>query len=677
MNDAGSSTSAAAFRLVVLLCALISGAGVLAAGDASAEVLPDDRAYELVSPPATGTVSPSGSALGSNGGWDCFESFLATPSGSRVAFASASGTIEGLPSNGVLSLFESRRTETGWTTESKSATGEQTTHPLGGLCLSPEHSYSTLLTGEAPFEQGSLSVDGKQTSYVREPDGSYMLIGAGSMGVDLRANVKWISDEGAHIIFTSRERLEPNAPAGLGPGHGLNEAEDPVNAIYDRTPSGLAVVSPLPNGAAPNSSTETTFYRGASADGSSVVFAVQKLNNNMTLFEHRAGTKTAAIVTGTSPAEYRFAGISANGERVVYIKKGPSSPPTLVRGSIFVFDAASGLSQPVTIGSEAAVVNVSADGSAVYFTSNEVLTGEENPLGATAQPGQPNLYLWDAASQETHFVATVAPVDVDEDLTAAESLTEWVRTVAQPQQDSTTARMNATSRSTPDGATLVFQARGAVTGTDTGGHSQIYRFSYPDRELACLSCPVSGVPSADSFLQRGSVGPVVALNALARIPNVSEDGHLVFFMSGDRLTEGDVNDAVDVYEWGDGRVALISGGEGTLASLLYGMSADGRDVFFVTTDRLVPQDASSMLSIYDAREGGGFPPPPPASEACEEEACKGGAALAPAEVTPSNLGLVGPGNRAIRRHPCRKRARSHRCHRRQHSPRRHHRKGVR
>lgn len=592
----------------------VAAAFLALSGAGSALAAPAQRGYELVSPPDTGPSIPNAGSLGATGGWDCFETYLATSDGENVIFTNGSPP-EGGASNGIRNLYESHRTDSGWKSESKSATGAQTTYPAGGLCTSPDHQYSTLLTGEAPFEQGTL---GQNSSYIRTPEGSYVLVGAGGIGTDPKANIKWISDNGSHVVFTSQKRLEPQAPEGIGSASGA-EGEPAVNAVYDRTPLGLRVVSLLPSGLAPSPATESTFYRAASADGTSVVFEVVKNDGSSILYERRGENPAVPIVTSAAVGTYRYAGVSSDGGRVTYVKKGPESPSAFpIRGSIYSFDASTQSSVPVTLGSEAAVVNVSDDGSAIYFTSNEALPGSgENGLGQSAQPASPNLYVWRLPTEEVRYVATVSPADVKGDASAEGDLVEWVRAVARAQQDVNTGRRNATSRTTPDGSVFVFQAHGNITGYDSESHVEIYRYDSASGDLSCISCPPEGTsPASDALLAKNQDGPFEAFADLTRLPNVSVDGHKVFFTTADPLVTGDVNELRDVYAWEDGILSLVSSGKGSLPSLLYAMSANGRDVFFLTADQLVPQDTSPVVSIYDAREGSsGFPlPPPPPSE---------------------------------------------------------------
>jgi hypothetical protein len=73
------------------------------------------------------------------------------------------------------------------------------------------------------------------------------------------------------------------------------------------------------------------------------------------------------------------------------------------------------------------------------------------------------------------------------------------------------------------------------------------------------------------------------------------------------------------------------------------MSADGRDVFFTTQEKLVGQDIPGIPSIYDAREGGGIPDPP-AKEPCHGDACQGQGSAPPTLPDPASTSPIGDGN---------------------------------
>ena len=114
---------------------------------------------------------------------------------------------------------------------------------------------------------------------------------------------------------------------------------------------------------------------------------------------------------------------------------------------------------------------------------------------------------------------------------------------------------------------------------------------------------------------------------------MTDDGR-VFFFTENALVPQDTNQAEDVYEFVEGRPQLITTGTGGAPFMHYGVigsqtvpgligvSANGTDVYFGTTDVLVGQDLNGQeIKIYDARIGGGFPfvnsaPPCVSAEEC-------------------------------------------------------------
>ncbi len=71
--------------------------------------------------------------------------------------------------------------------------------------------------------------------------------------------------------------------------------------------------------------------------------------------------------------------------------------------------------------------------------------------------------------------------------------------------------------------------------------------------------------------------------------NISDDGR-VFFDLPEPLALGDANQRNDVYEWTNGKLELVSTGTSPSDSKLLSVSADGKDVFFFTRQKLVPED---------------------------------------------------------------------------------------
>lgn len=633
--------------------------------------LPDGRAYELVSPPDTGAAPPTAGALG-EGGFDCFTTALASPDGTRFEFFTEGGSIPALGGNGFHDSYQAvREPGVGWASHLDGPLGPQAEMPQAGSCFSPDLSYSTLGTNETPFDKGDLVLHGERSSYVRGPGNTYELAGRGSIATDQHANIKLITGQASNVIFTSNMQLEPNAPETIGPGSGKGLVL-PTNAIYDRSGGVTKVASLLPGDATPPAGT-TTYFQGASKDGSSVVFKLEEdelgEGGPTKLFERREGVTKLVVASSTLGGD-TFAGVSRDGSKAFYVATDePDQESSIQVGQLFEFDWSTGDTTPITPSGEAVFVNISEDGSHVYFISPEQLDGAHGSLGAN------NLYLWDGAPR---FIATVDPSDV---VTGGEeaSLAEWTRSAVSPEPNVNIGLARDTSRTTPDGEVIVFESRANLTEYDSGGHSEIYRYDAGAQRLACLSCnPSMAAAESDAHLQHFQ--GLDATAALVSIPNVADGGRIVFFETAESLTPTDVNGAVDVYEWTGGRVFLISSGQSSLPSRIYGVTPDGRDVFFSTYAMLVPQDKSEVRSIYDARVAGGFPAIA-SSLPCQGDACQPKGSPPALQPAVSNY-FHGPSShhRARKKKQCRHRAKRHhakaagcgRRHRHSHSHSQHH-----
>jgi hypothetical protein len=183
---------------------------------------------------------------------------------------------------------------------------------------------------------------------------------------------------------------------------------------------------------------------------------------------------------------------------------------------------------------------------------------------------------------------------------------------------------------TPDGDGLVFATSAKVTGYDTGGFKQIYRYDLAEG-LSCLSCP-EGPPTADAMLAAPAVGQIPGHArpiALSVNNAISDDGRRVFFTSPDALVPHDVNRRFDAYVWQDGEVHLLSDGVSSLNARFVAASPDGRDAFFTTRAKLVVADDDDLADVYDARIGGGFPEPDHGRPGCAGDSCQGDAGERP------------------------------------------------
>jgi hypothetical protein len=352
--------------------------------------------------------------------------------------------------------------------------------------------------------------------------------------------------------------------------------------------------------------------------------------------------------------------------------EGPEVPGYLKipQGEVFALDTQTGEAAAIGSGGEAVLVNVAAGGTAAYFTSTEALSGAgENEWEDAARPGEDNLYRADG--EAVGFVATLDRADViGRAGVAGESrvggLGLWATHVLSPTPGSFVGPGSDPSRSTPEGRVLLFESGADLTPHESGGRSQVYRYDDAAASLRCLSCNPTGAAAASDARLQSDPGlalgyPYPPVNAMTEVANLSEDGRRAFFQSAERLVAGDRDGRLDVYGWRargadgcerqGGCLALISAGRSAHEDYLYAVSADGRDVFFQSNERLLAEDADGTPSIYDARVGGGFAAPA-APATCAEDICQGpqpSAPPLPGVGGSTSASFRGPGNARPRR----------------------------
>jgi hypothetical protein len=351
----------------------------------------------------------------------------------------------------------------------------------------------------------------------------------------------------------------------------------------------------------------------------------------------------------------RFRGADPSGDTAIYT----------AAGALYEFDVATLASEQIAPGGVRGVLGYSTDLSRVYFASTQAFTGaQQNSEGDAAIDGQPNLYLHERDAGLT-FVATLSSIDARNDVRPVAALPAPI--AALPDRRS--------SRVSPDGLHVAFTSTAPLTGFDNTDaasgepDTEVFLYDAEDGgagELACLSCNPSGARpqgrrvSVDWFAARipGWEYQLYPSRAL------SEDGDRLFFESFDPLVLRDTNGKRDVYQWqraaseaecideigaelyveaAGGCLSLISSGKDDVDSSFFDASASGSDVFFATTDDLLPQDFG-LMDVYDARVGGGFPQPPAPPLPCQGDGCQGAPAAAPTGSSPGTSAFEGPPN---------------------------------
>jgi DNA-binding beta-propeller fold protein YncE len=231
------------------------------------------------------------------------------------------------------------------------------------------------------------------------------------------------------------------------------------------------------------------------------------------------------------------------------------------------------------------VTAVSSDGSHVYFLAKGVLTAAANSQGEVPQAGGENLYLFERDAQYPQgrvvFIATLPPSDEELIVTSRAPVSGF-------EFDSANV--------TPDGRFLVFMSHGRLTPDDTSGMQQVFRYDAQTGELVRVSVGERGF-NDDGNAGSGNASIVRAAAAFPRTdPTMSHDGAFVFFESPVALTPRALNDvpvgtfaaqqnyAENVYEWHEGQVHLISDGSDTSA-----LSAE--------SDNASPTEGSSSVRL--------------------------------------------------------------------------------
>jgi DNA-binding beta-propeller fold protein YncE len=326
------------------------------------------------------------------------------------------------------------------------------------------------------------------------------------------------------------------------------------------------------------------------------------------------------------------------------------------------------------------VLGASEDGSHFYFVANGVLApgatpghcrGEAHPeatcnLYMVHYNGEPGKGKW----EEPTFIATLS----------GEDLNDWAGG-----KDSAFL----TARAPPNGRYLAFMSDRSLTGYNnidanesTGKHAdeEVFLYDAVTERLVCASCNPSGARPVGVF-DKFPIGPLVDPESVwpnrwlaGSIPGwtelarnvayhqsryLSDEGRL-FFNSADALApnEQDKNGKEDVYEYepegvgscerSAGCVALISSGKSDHESAFLDASVSGNDVFFLTSEALLPQDHDTDFDVYDARvcteaspclTPQPTPPPP-----CRGESCKSPPSSRQGFEAPLSAIFSGPGN---------------------------------
>jgi len=434
--------------------------------------------------------------------------------------------------------------------------------------------------------------------YLRSPDGDFTYVGQGASadGVFVTAGIDGASADLSHIIFrygSAGGAAQTALHEFVGTGNNGPARTVSVDNLGQATPGETC----LPQ--ISNDGRVIVFTSGCNGSGRLQVWArlggaasVAVSGSECT----RTSGDPAGACNAAAPAE--FAGMAVDGSRVFF-----TTTQQLVTGDtdqsndLYECEIPPGTPAPVGTANPCAslsevsgaashanvenVVNVSEDGSRVYFVAHGVLAANLGTNDATAVAGDNNLYVWEKDAThpagQTTFVAKLEANDVNG------------------------------AQSTADGRYLVFNTTNRLRTSDTDEATDVYRYDADTGALLRLSTDASGT---------GGNQPGFAAS-LAGGRAMTSDTSTVIFETAEALSPADTDGVTDVYAWHEGQVSLISnGGAGAL-----GITSSGQDIFFGTEQPLTAGDSGTEGDIYDARIDGGFPVRTPVP--CSGEACQG------------------------------------------------------
>jgi hypothetical protein len=567
-------------------------------------VLPDSRAWELVSP-----AVKSGALI------EDIETSQAARDGSGIVYTASEPIGEGavghvgkpIDAAGGATLL-SRRGPAGWRTRDISPVQ---TLPAEGQSLTiffeSAESFQTFLPD---LSQGVFEPRGGLTNTPQSPEASEPTVYIRNnvsetyeplvTSANVPAGTKWGPPPGAqeemrfvaatpdlqHVLISDWAALTPEALTrkNLSGGYYRNLYEwsagrlQLVNIIPKESPPGE---EPLPGASFGNGSEEGERYPNPwamSSDGRWVVFRYGEVGLGTWYVRDMAEHKTVSF--GRRGGSTRFEAMSRDGSRLFYLEPEISkgAQDTLAKeGELYVLDPATGASANLTAnhlnGERSArvqsnVLGISDDGSYVYLVAKGV-------LASGAVYGQDNLYLlhYTGSEWQTAFIAGLSPSDEK----------SWRDTYSPSITD--VEMQHVSSHVTANGRYLAFMSNRPLTGYDNRDaisgepDEEVYLYDALANHLVCVSCNPTGArplgvydgitpPLMDQngawafesgYFGEGSHGNWLAADvapawhtnwdrAFHEVEYLSDSGRL-FFNSSDALVPQDTNGLADVYEY--------------------------------------------------------------------------------------------------------------------------------
>ena len=580
------------------------------------QYLPDCRAYELVSP-----ANKLGYDVGGNSG-DPNIDLKVSADGELATYRS----IQPIPPahGGSLAGLRVERTVGGWV--NVGILPRPGPNQIGAGFPGAD----SVLVGTTPDQRVSVYWDWTTAPWgslgIVRADGSRQTIAkstalslfCGSSIAGGCAHQVWLqgmSDDGRHVVFSSSDTHVPGVPVSGNDilyewvDDGSNGGAGTIRVVNRTNDEALMLLDPGPAelGYEPSDGNSRARVRSArhavSTDGSRIFFQTPAPDGPVYLREDGTTTVEVSRPEGANPPATRFKYLDAAAD-----------------GSVVYFWADSALTDE---GSGPGIYRYEVDAGSLHFVADLPPDGSANLPSAFSSEDGSKLVFWGADGMEVAVdgsVRTALAIDGD----AGYETTNALRDSACPTIDFTSdGRYVVFNPSTPDGK------RTRRYDTVTGELLDVSATAYASKPFYSTSLN----SACNFFFNFPRPSPSRA---------ISDDGQYVFFDTAEALVPADTNEDSDVYRWKQGgEVELVSPGIGH-GSYFAGIDGSGANAFFVTRNRLAPQDGDALFDIYDARVGGGFAMA--VRPSCEGDACQGAPESGRPYQPPASSELQGRGN---------------------------------
>jgi hypothetical protein len=580
---------------------------------ASESALPDNRAYELVSPPG-GPWEIYNNSLPVSGEGDFYTDkniFQAAADGSAVAYVADPSVTNGngTRGKGAGNQWLARRSTTGWKATDVMPAGEGE-EGLEAAETKYEGFSSQLSVGIVTAASQPLALEaqpqaptgckGEDNHDLFADSGAGILQSLfastqtpGLCGAPLFAGA---SADGTQVFFQDEAQLTAQAPEVTGKTQGTQGCDENCD-LYESSGGNLSLVNVLPNGEPAGGATFGSAPQGPSAqppgvenaishDGSHVFWTDTQAGPDLGhVYVRDNGTSTIAVSQGAA----RYWTATPDG-RYAFYTEGER---------LWRFDTESGAREELAgegLKGESAgvqgVIGASEDGSYVYFVAEGALApGAESRVCKTAGESRSEAIMngsltpeedeRDSQEESTekkgesplgrgcnlYFVHVGEAPKLVTVLTASDdsiSEQQYFSTGSFQAGDWQSALGARTAEVAPDGQGLVFESSQRLTGYDDSEEGrpalEVFVYEAAAERVSCVSCSPTGAPLIPRSELRGNAeeqgGSYIPIHPsdydggnTSPVRWISADGGEAFFDTDQPLVPQDTNGAQDVYEW--------------------------------------------------------------------------------------------------------------------------------